>query len=142
MTVRIAPILLAMAVVVGACGGDTSVFDLEVGDCFDDPAEMADDVQSVTTIDCSQPHDNEIYFEYRMTEDEFPGRETTMDLADARCLAEFEPFVGKPYPDSDLELFAITPTSESWSNGDRVVYCAIYALDLSKLAGSMRGSAR
>ena len=44
--------------------------------------------------------------------------------------------------DSELDLFPITPTSESWAEGDRVVYCALYALDLSKLTGSMEGSRR
>ncbi|WKZ82874.1 MAG: septum formation family protein [Acidimicrobiia bacterium] len=142
MTTRIATIVLALTVVVGACGDDTSVFDLAVGDCFDDPPSVADEVEAVTTVDCTQPHDNEIYFEYQMTEAVYPGREETMNLAATRCLAEFEPFVGMPYADSDLDLFPITPTAESWENGDRVVYCAIYALDLSKLTGSMRGAAR
>jgi hypothetical protein len=128
---------------VAACGGDKSVFDLAVGDCFDDDPDAGDAVATVATVDCDEPHDNEIYFEYSMTDASFPGREATTQAAAERCIAEFEDFVGLSYQASDLDIFPITPTLESWEEeGDRVVYCALYALDLSKLTGSMRGAAR
>ena len=65
-----------------------------------------------------------------------------MSAAFDRCIAEFADFVGLGYPDSDLDVFPITPTAESWADGDRVVLCALFALDLSKLTGSMEGSRR
>ena len=77
-----------------------------------------------------------------MTDAAFPGREATTQSAAERCIAEFEGFVGLSYPESDLDIFPITPTLESWGEGDRVVFCALYALDLSKLTGSMRGANR
>jgi hypothetical protein len=125
-----------------ACGDDTSVFNLEVGDCFNDDPAASETVSDVATVDCAEPHDNEIYFQFSMTESSFPGREATIESAGNRCLGEFDAFVGKSYETSDLEIFPITPTAESWEQGDRVVYCAIYALDLSKLTGTMRGANR
>ena len=125
-----------------ACGGDTSVLDLAVGDCFDDDPDAGESLSSVATIDCGEPHDKEVYFEYSMTEASFPGREATTQAAAERCIAEFEGFVGLSYQESDLDIFPITPTLESWADGDRVVYCALYARDLSKLTGSMRGANR
>ncbi len=107
----------------------------------DDP-DATDVVQTVATVDCAEPHDNEIFFEFSMTDASFPGREATVAAAGERCVAEFDGFVGLSYQQSDLDLFPITPTAESWTQGDRVVYCALYALDLSKLTGSMRGAAR
>src|SRR3990172_11626 len=68
--------------------------------------------------------------------------QATMAGGGERCVGEFEGFVGLSYEQSDLDLFPITPTAESWAQGDRVVYCALYALDLSKLTGSMLGAAR
>jgi hypothetical protein len=131
------------ALLAAACSSDTSVFDLGVGDCFDDQADLAvSEVSSVATVDCTEPHDNEIYFEYSMTDAVFPGNDGAMDSALTRCLDEFDAFVGIDYTVSDLDLFPITPTSTSWAEGDRVVYCAVYALDLSKLEGTVRGSQR
>jgi hypothetical protein len=121
-------------------GTDTSVFELNVGDCFDD--EETGSIGSVPIVDCAQPHDNEIYFAFAMTEPAYPGREATSQIAGDGCLAEFEAFVGIAYPDSALEIYPIYPSEGSWSQGDRVVYCALYALDLSKLEGSMEGSRR
>ena len=124
-------------------GTRISVFDLKVGDCFNDPEDLTQaEVTAVPTVDCSEPHDNEIYFEYSMTDAVFPGDEEALDAASLVCLDEFDAFVGTANLDSELDLFPIAPTDESWAEGDRVVYCAIYALDLSKLEGSMRGSRR
>jgi hypothetical protein len=142
MRTRLMVSVFALIFAAVACGGDKSVFDLAVGDCFDDDPEAAEAVASVAIVDCSEPHDNEIYFEYSMTDAVFPGQEAAAQAAAQRCIQEFEGFVGKSYQESDLDIFPITPTPESWDQGDRVVYCAIYALDLSKLTGSMRGANR
>ena len=137
--------LLALTLVATACGGGTSVFDLGEGDCFNDRADMTEaeaEVESVETVDCSEPHDNEIYYEYSMTETAYPGDNAAADAAMFRCIEEFDAFVGTAYLDSALDTFPITPTTSSWAAGDRVVYCAVYAMDLSRLRGSMRSSGR
>jgi len=157
MRFRLLAFVAALGLLASACDGDgpardgsgnitetgsASVFELRVGDCFDDDTDPEDVVSEVPVRPCAEPHDNEIYFEYRMTESVFPGRDRILELTSERCLQEFEAFVGVPYPQSDLDLFPITPTSQSWDEGDRTVYCALYALDLSKLEGSMRDSRR
>ena len=142
MRTRLLPALLVASMAFVACGDDTSVFDLSVGDCFNDDPAGAQVIQTVATVDCSEPHDNEVFFEFSMTDAAFPGREATVASAGERCVAEFEGFVGLSYQESNLDLAPITPSAESWAEGDRVVYCALYALDLSKLTGSMRGAAR
>ncbi len=142
MRYRILASILAFGLVAAACGGDTSVFDLKVGDCFDDQDLTQIEVATVPTVDCPDLHDNEIYFEYSMNDAAFPGDNATLESAALRCLDEFAGFVGAAYLDSELDLFPITPTAESWADGDRVVYCALYAVDLSKLTNSMRGTRR
>lgn len=150
-------LLLILGLVASACGdneptrdeggnisesGDASVFALGVGDCFNDDAGAGDVVTEVPVVPCSEPHDNEIYFEFSMTDAVFPGNDVAQEAAAERCIGEFLGFVGIGYLDSELEIFPITPTADSWSQGDRVVFCALYALDLSKLTGTMRGSGR
>ena len=119
----------------------TSVFDLRVGDCFDDQSLDIEQTE-VPLVDCSQPHDNELYFEYAMTDPAFPGSDAVLGDSFQRCVTEFDAFVGFAYADSALDVYPITPTAESWTAGDRTVYCILYNVDLSKMEGSMAGSRR
>lgn len=136
-------ILLVLGFVASACdSGRTSVLELGVGDCFNDEDLEAEVITVVPTVPCSEPHDNEIYLAYDMTDAVYPGREAALDAAGQRCFDQFESFVGRDYFESDLDFFPLVPTAESWDQGDREVLCVVYAVDLSKLTGSMRNSQR
>ena len=132
-------LLLLASLLVSGCGGD--VFTLDVGTCFDDTDETA--ISSVPEVDCSDPHDNEVFAVLDYTEsDTYPGSEAMNDAAQDLCIDAFEEYVGLPYEESELEVFPITPTEGSWDSGDREIICALYNLDFSKLIGSMQGAAR
>ena len=131
--------LVAVSAVLAACGGQ-SVFELEVGDCFDDP-ETFEEVQEVAQKDCAEPHDNEVYVNVVMSGTEWPGQASVEDYADEACLAVFEPYVGAAYENSELEFGWLIPTEASWNEvDDRTVTCFLYHIDLEKLTGSMEGS--
>jgi hypothetical protein len=119
-----------------------SVFDLEEGDCWDDPEDTdSSEVSEVEVVDCDEPHDNEVYLLFDLPGDEFDA--TAVDEGSQQgCLDAFEGFVGTAYEDSRLEIFPITPTSGSWEEGDREVICSVYDIELEKLVGSMEGSGR
>ncbi|MGH8928788.1 MAG: septum formation family protein [Acidimicrobiia bacterium] len=128
--------------VVGCSGGGQSVFDLEVGNCFDD-TEGSGPISSVPAVDCAEPHDNEVFAVLDYTDAEtYPGTEAMREAARDLCIEQFDAYVGLPYLDSALEVFAITPTEGSWDSGDREVVCSLYNADLSNLTGSMRGAER
>jgi hypothetical protein len=137
--------MLLAAVVAVACGG--GVFTLEVGTCFNDdgpPGDAAEEISSVPEVDCSEPHDNEVFavFEYTATDD-YPGTAEMTDIATNLCIEQFDEYVGIPYQESILEVFPITPTEDGWNRlNDREIICALYNLDFSKLTGSMEGAAR
>lgn len=123
-------------------GGDLSVMTLQPGDCFDDPdGEVVYDVQA---IPCSEPHDNEVFAigEFGSSaSDVFPGLTALDDFAYEQCTSSrFESYVGVEYLDSELGVFTLTPTEESWGEGDRGYICALYRLDLAKLTGTARAS--
>ncbi len=124
--------------------GEIDAFAMRVGDCFDDSPEITDpsaEIQAVAGLPCSEPHDNEVYAVFDVSFDAFPGDESMFDLSTDACLKRFKGFVGKSYEESSLDLFAIYPTSESWSQlNDREVICAIYRVDYKKLTGSTKGS--
>ena len=130
---------LLAALVFSACGG--SVFTLPVGACFDDSDD--EQVSSVPEVDCSEPHDNEVFAVFDYTDSEtFPGSTAMNDAAQDLCIAQFESYVGLSYEESSFGVFPITPTEGSWDSGDREIICALYNPDLSKLTGSMKGTAR
>lgn len=130
-------VLAFLVTLLAACG--QSVFDLEVGMCFNG---AIDESSSVETVDCTEPHDSEVYalLDYADA-DVFPGQEVLSQYAEDQCVSAFEDYVGVPYEQS--EIFAGTgyPSSETWDNGDREIVCSLNA-ETGQLTGSMMGANR
>jgi hypothetical protein len=120
--------------------GSVNAFQMRVGDCFDDGSTFDDDeVSSVSGVPCSQPHDNEVYALFDVTETSFPG-DAMGQIAHEGCLARFEGFVGKDYDSSQLDIATLYPSSESWQQqNDREVVCVVYDMEANKLTGSVKG---
>jgi hypothetical protein len=119
--------------------------DVVVGDCFDDPYGETDEwveVDGVLLVPCDGPHDLEAFHRFELPDGEFPSDEAMDRAVDEECIPAFEGFVGRPYEDSELDLAFLTPSADSWADGDREVLCSLYAMDLSQLEGSMEGSGR
>jgi len=117
----------------------TSVFDLEVGDCFSASAER---IESMTVVDCVQPHVYETFAVLDHPADEgqpFPGNEIG-EYADTACQPAFEAFVGIGYPDSTWFITTLPPTEETWAAGDREIVCTLNNEQESEVTGSARGS--
>jgi len=122
-------------------GITVSVFDIKVGDCYQDPEE-SDFVSELTLVDCDAPHDNEIYAFglYPADEDdEFPDEETLDEFTDEYCTEVFEEYVGIAYDDSIYYVTYLQPTEESWNDGDREVVCILYDQD-GPIEGSKKDS--
>lgn len=126
-----------------AAGAD--VFALKVGDCtmgFNEDTEVAE----VDIVPCDQPHVDEYYASVIVEGDAYPGDEAMWAQADTECAAQFETFVGIPYQDSQtLWLSYLTPTQDSWEDGDREILCSVYedgAAEGALTTGSLKGAAR
>ncbi len=140
--------IAGLAILAAACGspGMTSVFDLEKGDCFNSSEEST--VQEVAVIDCTAEHEYEIYFavDYTPDGDSYPGDDVITTFVNDQCKGEFEGFVGTTYDESELYIYYLAPTEDSWGGGDREVLCALYWPDTAgenqMLTGSMEGSNR
>ena len=123
-------------------GGKESVFALQPGDCYQDSADLYDGsgASTIPVVPCDEPHDNEVYLAFSLEGEEYPGQFAVLDQVTTRCGSEFETYVGLPLDESELDITFLVPTPGSWNNGDRAVQCAVFARDLSKLTGSMRGA--
>ena len=132
--------LLGITVVAG-CG--TSVASLEVGDCYNAPevGYSRAKISGVEVVDCSEPHRYELFATRAMTDSTYPGESQAGEMADQYCFSRFRSFVGNDYDSSIYYIFSIFPLSESWSQGDRSIQCAL-GLDYGNKTGSARNSGR
>ncbi len=131
-----------------ASEGDTDVYDLVVGDCFDDPTMFSSELVEVAFVDavpCDQPHDAEVYGVTTVPTDDdetFPGDDQIATTADDLCFESFESYVGAAYEESELDFNYYVPTEDSWAAGDRVVTCVLLDYDGEQLTEPLEGSGR
>lgn len=141
---RLAPGLVAaaLAVATGVLAACTAVTDVKVGDCYDggDSAE----VSTVTSKACTEAHDAEVFatLTHPDAQGTYPGSVTLQFYADDECVKAFEPYVGVPFGDSDLNISYLTPTEDGWGSGDYVVTCVLTGPNDEKLTGSMKDARR
>ncbi len=123
----------------GVGGEETSVFDLEVGDCF---SASGDPVATVTVIDCEDAHIYEVFAVFDHEADDaqaYPGDDAILEYADSRCQPLFEDYVRTDYQTSIYWITSVTPSEETWDNGDdREIVCT---LKLGEAGDETTGSA-
>ena len=106
---------------------DEDVFVLGIGDCINEwSADDDENVSSVPKIDCSEPHDREVYYEGTLDESgPYPAGDALNDMVNEGCVDAFEDFVGTDYVESALDFSSLMPTEDGWEQGDREYLCLI-----------------
>lgn len=122
-------------------GEETSVFDLAIGDCFSASGES---VGSVTVVGCDRTHIYEVFavLDHEGGDDaDYPGDDSMLEYADAACQPPFEEYVGTDYNDSRYWITSVTPSQETWDEGDREIVCTLkVGEDGSETTGSAEGT--
>jgi hypothetical protein len=125
----------------GADPQPTTVFALSVGDCVTDEAGAEGEVESVTIVDCGQPHELEVFHRHDIEGESLPDATGIDTLVREQCLPAFEQFVGLDLDSSALDVHYFSPTSDSWDAGDRELLCLV--TDPSgPVTGSLEGANR
>jgi putative regulator of septum formation len=122
--------------------GDLKISDLRVGDCFDVKDPAAEVIEDVKAVPCTQEHEYEMYLISSMSSGSYPSDAAFSTFVENECLPAFATYVGLGYDESELDVFYVVPSSESWDDGDRAVQCSIYHPRIHRLTGSQKGSAR
>jgi hypothetical protein len=91
-------------------------------------------------VDCSTPHDNEVYYVAELTEDDLPSENDLDRISSGLCLASFEPYVGALPDETTFDYSWLVPGEEAWSEGDHTIACYLFAADQSKLHQSAQNS--
>lgn len=110
-----------------------------VGDCV--PSLEFGDVYVVDVIRCAEPHFAEAYAQFDLPEGVYPGELLVDVQARKACAARFADFVGRPWSQSDLEIYHLVPSAESWLDG-RSVVCWVGLPGGVKATGTLRGANR
>src|SRR5690606_6771886 len=73
------------------------IFSLKVGDCKME--DVPGEIKETEVVPCSEPHDEEVFFEFELEGDEFPGGDAIDAEGEAQCLPAFEDYVGIDFQD-------------------------------------------
>ncbi|MDT0346546.1 septum formation family protein [Streptomyces litchfieldiae] len=133
----------------GAEGGTSlSVFDIEVGDCFDsgtglDSFDEGGEEMTVTGLPCDEPHEAEAFGIAQVEGyDGFPGEDEMFTVANQECDALVQGYVLDTWTlPLDVQLFYYYPSAETWDLGDREILCFFGQVGGSDLTTSLRGDA-
>lgn len=127
----------------------TGVEDLRVEDCV---STSSDDlyVDTVTLIDCDEPHEMEVFARFELDGEDVPGGEDggypggseITWFAQDECQSRFESYTGEEYLESRFDFTTLTPSFSTWDAGDRLVTCLIIGEGGSLLDTSAKGARR
>lgn len=114
------------------------VFALKVGDCM--PAsDTSGEITDVDVVPCSEPHADEVFYEFELPDGDLPGDEEITAQVEAECVPVFSEFVGVDYYESTLDFWWMTPTEQTWTQADdRLVQCIIYKPDPDDTTGQTK----
>ena len=131
-------------------GAPLNPFDLRAGQCFNEASwvdlEQDRRISVTAAIDCSQPHDKEVYFEAEFPAPNgapFPGDDAMTDWSTEQCYEAFRDFVGQEYELSTFGIDFLHPTQETFEHPigrHRRVSCYLYDTSGEKKVESARGS--
>lgn len=142
------------AVSLSACGlvnsflGAGNVMEIQVGDCFTE-AEMetalggGDEISEIPLIDCSEPHDSEVFYVEDLPEGDFPGEASVMASMEEICSGSaFEEFIGVDYMESEIYAAGLYPNSQGWELfDDREILCYVVT-EGETFTGTLAGANR
>ncbi|UPZ29166.1 DUF4190 domain-containing protein [Streptomyces sp. LRE541] len=125
-------------------GGSGAVFSLEKGQCFDtEGGSLEGMAYDVDTVSCEGEHDGEVFANFPLPDGGYPGDDAVTETADDKCYSLQYAYAMDSWavPD-DVDIYYFTPTSDSWSFGDREISCVFGNMDeKGTLTGSLRQDA-
>jgi hypothetical protein len=116
-----------------ACSGN--VDDLAVGQCWNDASQVQTEISDVATVECSEPHDNEVAFVGTLDGDDYPGDAEIVQQAQERCATEVANYVDADLDALGLLPYPLYPSEDSWNSGSHKLICSVYQASLEKITG-------
>jgi actin-like ATPase involved in cell morphogenesis len=130
--------VLATLAITAKGNEETSVADLEVGQCFNG------DANDVEVVDCAEAHAAELFAVAPAADASapYPGADQARTDGGNACALQLVAYYGAETgvaAANGLELSPIAPTQEQWDAGDTGTYCLAVDADGGSLQGSIQG---
>jgi len=113
-----------------------TVFRLHPGQCFD---SLPNGIAGAHAIPCAQPHDGEIYGDFRVAGRSWPGTGALGKQARRGCQSRLGGYLNPQLNTSGLAESYAYPNEGAWAAGVHSVICEIRTTG-AKLTGSVRAS--
>lgn len=97
----------------GSSGPTSSVLDLYVGQCIQNPG--VDSITDVENAVCTNEHWGEVFHVMTITSSQMPSEDDMDDMAWDACVDAFDAYVGRPYDDSTWTSGGSGRPRESWA---------------------------
>ena len=118
--------------------------DLKVGECFDPPTTVGETVDDVQHHPCTDAHGGEVFFvgDLAAADDApYPTDAAIETEAAALCTPAFDAYTGLDFvTDPDWTFGYLSPTTESWADGDRGIICYAARIDGATTTTSIRAA--
>jgi len=113
-----------------------TVFRLHPGQCFN---SLPNGIAGAHAVPCRQPHDGEIYGEFRVAGQGWPGAAALGEQARQGCQSRLGGYLNPQLDTSGMADSYAYPNEGAWQAGVRSVICEIRSTQ-GKLTGSVRAA--
>jgi Septum formation len=113
-----------------------TVFRLHPGQCFN---SLPNGIAGAHAVPCRQPHDGEIYGEFRVAGQSWPGAAALGEQARQGCQSRLGGYLNPQLDTSGMADSYAYPNEGAWQAGVRSVICEIRSTQ-GKLTGSVRAA--
>jgi hypothetical protein len=133
-------VVVAALLIVAATSSDTTVLELDVGDCFMIALESdSADIDTVDVLDCNDPHDAEVVFVGTLnsgTDRPYPSEAEMFAEIDRACAVVGDDLI------EEFGLLPIAPNETSWEQFQGRFLCVAIPFGGEPVTGSLVGSRR
>ncbi|WP_111767037.1 septum formation family protein [Nakamurella deserti] len=118
---------------------------LAVGDCLDHlPTGAEDTAADIAAVDCAGEHLVEVYRAVTLAPlgPDYPVFTDLVEVTQEGCGNGFLEYVGGTVIDTAVAFDAVTPSKDSWADGDTTALCYAYPVSLAPFTGTLQGSSQ
>lgn len=137
LAVVAAVVLVGIFAIIASTGNDTSIVELQPGDCWSIAIDGGDTVETVDLVDCDEPHDAEALFVGFLNVDPGlpypPDTDLTLEV-DTQCRS-FD--VESIAPLDDFGLLPIAPDEPTWETFQGRFVCVAIPFGGESVRGSL-----
>jgi len=101
----------------------TPLADAAVGTCFNRQATVDSQGKYIDPIDCTQPHDSEVFYSAAVTDATYPDDAGWQQDVLNDCHPAFKTYTGVTYGGNSWQIYSIHPQEDLWNTGNHTLLC-------------------